>query len=137
MEQKQGTVTAEVASKSNACGASQQSIVQETASHDSPFQLLQHMQVAAGNRATGRWLQAKLRVGAPDDVYERQADRVADQIMCMPQPGPRQEAEQQLPGPALQRECATCVRACARYRHTGIYGASLRPEFQPGEDPYG
>src|SRR6266568_751649 len=108
MEQKQGTVTAEVASKSNACGASQQSIVQETASHDSPFQLLQHMQVAAGNRATGRWLQAKLRVGAPDDIYERQADRVADQIMCMPQPGPRQEAEQQLPGPALQRECATC-----------------------------
>lgn len=31
-------------------------------------------------------LQAKLTVGAPDDVYEREADRVADEVMRMPEP---------------------------------------------------
>ena len=29
-------------------------------------------------------LQAKLRVGAQDDKYEREADRVADQVLRMP-----------------------------------------------------
>jgi hypothetical protein len=31
-------------------------------------------------------LQAKLRVGQPDDAYEREADRFADQVMRMPEP---------------------------------------------------
>ncbi len=31
-------------------------------------------------------LQAKLEIGAPDDKYEQQADRVADQVMRMPAP---------------------------------------------------
>ena len=35
-------------------------------------------------RSTG--IQAKLTVGAPDDAYEREADRVADAVMRMPQP---------------------------------------------------
>jgi len=38
-------------------------------------------------------VQAKLRVGQPDDEYEREADRVAEQVMSMPQPTvQRQEA---------------------------------------------
>lgn len=32
-------------------------------------------------------IQPKLKIGAPDDQYEREADRVADQIMLMPEPG--------------------------------------------------
>ena len=35
-------------------------------------------------RSTG--IQAKLTVGAPDDAYEQEADRVADAVMRMPQP---------------------------------------------------
>lgn len=31
-------------------------------------------------------IQAKLRIGAPDDEYEREADRVAEQVMRMPAP---------------------------------------------------
>ena len=31
-------------------------------------------------------LQAKLTVGAPEDVYELEADRVADEVMRMPEP---------------------------------------------------
>jgi hypothetical protein len=40
-------------------------------------------------------LQAKLRIGHPNDVYEQEADRVAEQIMRMPDP-------------ALQRRCPKC-----------------------------
>jgi hypothetical protein len=40
-----------------------------------------------GNRAFGRVIQAKLKVGAPDDAYEREADRIADLVMRMPDPG--------------------------------------------------
>ena len=34
----------------------------------------------------GPLLQTKLTVGAPDDVYEQEADRVADEVMRMPEP---------------------------------------------------
>ncbi len=33
----------------------------------------------------GPKLQAKLTIGAPDDVYEQEADRVADEVMRMPE----------------------------------------------------
>lgn len=32
-------------------------------------------------------IQPKLKIGAPNDKYEQEADRVADQIMRMPEPG--------------------------------------------------
>lgn len=34
----------------------------------------------------GPGLQAKLTVGAPNDIYEQEADRVADAVMRMPEP---------------------------------------------------
>ena len=30
------------------------------------------------------WLQTKLTIGVPDDAYEREVHRVADQVMAMP-----------------------------------------------------
>lgn len=39
-----------------------------------------------GNQAYGQFIQAKLTVGAPDDPFEREADRVADAVMRMPVP---------------------------------------------------
>jgi len=55
------------------------------------------MQRTLGNRAVGAMLgrqpvQAKLIVNAPGDKYEREADRVAEQVMRMPAP-PRAEQE--------------------------------------------
>ena len=32
-------------------------------------------------------VQTKLTIGRPDDQYEQEADRVADQVMRMPEPG--------------------------------------------------
>jgi hypothetical protein len=61
------------------------------------------LQRTAGNQAVqrlvkSRVLQAKLRVGQPNDIYEQEADRVAEQVMRMPDP-------------VLQRTCAKCNEA--------------------------
>src|SRR5207248_7886018 len=40
-------------------------------------------------------LQPKLTIGAPNDAYEQEADRVAERVMRMPDP-------------KLQRKCASC-----------------------------
>jgi hypothetical protein len=42
------------------------------------------LQQSIGNRAVGRLIQAKLKVGRPGDRLEREADRVADKVMRMP-----------------------------------------------------
>ena len=46
-----------------------------------------HANIAAVRQIIrGPRLQAKLTIGAPDDVYEQEADRVADAVMRMPEP---------------------------------------------------
>lgn len=47
---------------------------------------ISQLQQTLGNRAVGRMLQAKLKVGAPGDKYEQEADRVAEQVVNMPEP---------------------------------------------------
>ncbi|CAG0986622.1 hypothetical protein METP2_02313 [Methanosarcinales archaeon] len=56
---------------------------------DSPFEQMLLLQRTIGNQAVGRLiksgvLQAKLKVGQPGDIYEQEADRVAEQVMRMP-----------------------------------------------------
>lgn len=46
----------------------------------SPVDILT-LQRAVGNRAVTQLLQAKLTIGAPDDCYEHEADRVAEQVV--------------------------------------------------------
>jgi Domain of unknown function (DUF4157) len=41
----------------------------------------------------GLALQTKLRISEPGDVYEQEADRIADQIMQMPNPSPQRQVE--------------------------------------------
>ena len=50
-------------------------------------------------------LQPKLTIGAPNDKYEQEADRVADQVMRMPEPHAHQSAPafRETPGPVIQR----------------------------------
>jgi hypothetical protein len=47
---------------------------------------LLQLQQTIGNRAVGRFIQAKLKINRPGDVYEQEADRVADEVMRMPEP---------------------------------------------------
>jgi hypothetical protein len=49
-----------------------------------PLWLIRQVGQAIGNQATGRWLQAKLTISQPNDIYEQEADRIADQVMRMP-----------------------------------------------------
>jgi hypothetical protein len=62
-----------------------------------------------GNRGTHRLLtdiQAKLTVNAPDDEYEREAERVSDEVMRMPDPSSSDTVQRTQFG--IQRKCATC-----------------------------
>ena len=60
-------------------------------SMDTPVDRILFLQRTAGNQAVSRLmrsgaLQAKLRIGQPGDVYEQEADRVADEVMRMLEP---------------------------------------------------
>lgn len=57
----------------------------------SPADGLLHLHRTIGNRAVQRLyesgaIQARLKIGKPGDIYEREADSVADAVMKMPEP---------------------------------------------------
>ncbi|KAF5427245.1 MAG: hypothetical protein C5S41_01695 [Candidatus Methanomarinus sp.] len=56
------------------------------------------LQRTIGNQAVSRLiesrtLQAKLKIGQPGDIYEQEADRMAEQVMHMPEPQVQRQAE--------------------------------------------
>jgi len=56
------------------------------------------LQQTHGNRYVQRvvaGIQAKLKIGQPGDVYEQEADRVADVVMRMPESGVQQQPEEE------------------------------------------
>jgi hypothetical protein len=55
-------------------------------------------------------IQAKLRIGAPNDRYEQEADRVAEQVMRMPdsEPGATFPSAHPANPPRVQCKCAAC-----------------------------
>ena len=69
-------------------------------SNSSPVNRILYLQRTIGNQAVQRMvrsgaLQAKLRIGQPGDVYEQEADRVADAVKWMPEPQVQQQAEEE------------------------------------------
>lgn len=71
---------------------------------------LRQMQQGYGNQYVGSVIQAKLTVGSPGDVYEQEADRVADRIMRMPEPknSPSVTISQHVQPMRVQRMCKEC-----------------------------
>lgn len=69
-------------------------------SANSPVGRIMHLQRTIGNQAvqrlikksgirgqeSGVGIQAKLKIGRPGDIYEQEADRVADKVTRMPEP---------------------------------------------------
>ena len=53
-------------------------------------------------------VQAKLRLGAPNVNYEREADRVADQVMREQGPAPESTLDSLDSPETVQRKCAAC-----------------------------
>ncbi|MFC1751467.1 DUF4157 domain-containing protein [Pseudomonadota bacterium] len=70
-----------------------------------------HGRNALRNILSASRIQAKLTVGSPNDVYEKEADRVADQVMRMPDAsltGDSRTAVSSGSADVVQRACATC-----------------------------
>jgi hypothetical protein len=74
---------------------------------------LDAQQQSLGNQTVQRMLnsrviQAKLTINEPGDEYEQEADRVAEQVMRMPDPGATNEAAISRQGHRVQRMCTEC-----------------------------
>lgn len=59
-----------------------------------PLHPLLHLQQTIGNQAVSQLVQAKLQVGQPGDKFEQQANRVANRVMHMPEPGVQRQPEE-------------------------------------------
>ncbi len=65
-----------------------------------PVDQVLHLQRTIGNQAVQRLfksgaLQAKLKIGKPNDKYEKEADRVAEQVMSIPETKVSRQAEEE------------------------------------------
>jgi len=71
---------------------------------------MHQLRCALGNQAFGRVIQAKLQISQPGDEYEREADRVAEQVMRMPDAASAEPVTGDALPPIsrLQRKCAQC-----------------------------
>jgi hypothetical protein len=83
----------------------------------SPVDQILFLQRTIGNQAVGKLLksgafQAKLRIGQPGDIYEQEADRVAEQVMRMPEPQVSNETKVSNPAGnnSIQRKCPGCKK---------------------------
>ncbi|PWB50751.1 MAG: hypothetical protein C3F06_11845 [Candidatus Methanoperedenaceae archaeon] len=77
----------------------------------SPADRIQFLQRTIGNHAVykiihSRILQRKFRIGQPGDEFEQEADRVADHVMRMSEPGLSQENPEL--ESTIQRRCPKC-----------------------------
>jgi len=90
-------------------------------SMNTPVDRILFLQRTAGNQAVSRLmksraLQAKLRIGQHGDVYEQEADRVAEQVMRMPEPvvqrqvEPEEEEEETLQSKPLASQITPLVQ---------------------------
>src|SRR3990172_12863480 len=82
--------------------------VESPRSMSSPVDRILYLQRTIGNQAVQRLiksgaLQAKLRIGQPGDIYEQEADRVAEQVMKMPDVPTGKDTR-------IQRKCPKCLK---------------------------
>jgi len=82
-----------------------------------------HLQRSLGNQAVAQLVQMKMRMGQPGDAYEREADRVADQVMRMP-------------AVTVQRKCAECEaeeqEQVRRSTEAGTPSVEMNPQTEAG-----
>jgi len=66
---------------------------------NSPTQDILNLHQSIGNRGVQRlfesgFIQGKLTIGKPNDKYEQEADRVADEVMRLPEPQVQRQSEE-------------------------------------------
>jgi hypothetical protein len=135
MKQKQTRIKNEAAVTSLAA-------IKNCSAQTTSVDFVQRLHTTTGNQGVGRWVQAKLKVSAPGDAYEQEADRVANLAMGMSSPVPAQENGiiGQRPN-LLQRNCSECGPAEPQLKRqesgagsevaSSIVASALNSEGQP------
>jgi len=82
------------------------------------------LQKSVGNQAVQRLMksgviQAKLTIGQPNDKYEQEADKVADEIMRMPEPNIQTKPRAEQVTPLVQRQSKTEEEELLQTKSTG------------------
>ena len=113
---ERATATAKKPEAKQKCSNSSKQNVDFNSSGSTADIILQ-LQRTAGNQAVqklikSRALQAKLKIGQPNDIYEQEADRVAEQVMRMPEPEVSNETKVSNPARnnSIQRKCPGCKK---------------------------
>jgi Domain of unknown function (DUF4157) len=103
-----------------------------------PVHPLLSLQRQLGNRATTELIQAKLTVGAVNDVYEQEADRTADKVMRMPEGSPtlQLQTEDKIQAKSIA-ETTPLVTPVLEQQIQGMRGAGqpLAPEVRRFYEP--
>jgi hypothetical protein len=97
-----------------------------------PHAQLLHLQRTIGNRATRRWLQAKLTVSQPGDPYEREADQVAEQVLRMPDAAAGGVEVSSATSGGVQRLCQECEEQLQRKADAEEETSVVQAEREPG-----
>jgi hypothetical protein len=79
-------------------------------------QISRYLQRRIGNRAVGQIIQAKLKIGQPNDKFEQEANRVAERVMRMEDHGGGEQPSisSVTPGGNIQRVCPECEEELQR-----------------------
>jgi hypothetical protein len=89
-----------------------------------------------GNARLATMLQLKLTVSPPDDVYEQEADRVADEVMRMPEPADDQAASSgTCARPRIQRLCPECEEGLQLPEDETLLRRRLDRDAEPDVSP--
>lgn len=121
------------------------SLTTTTQSMRPPEHPIRRLQRAIGNRAMGRFIQAKLRVSQSGDTYEQEADRVAEEVIRTPEAG--LTISSNAAAASVQRKCADCAGgesacpqclaespAAQRQSPTATDAQLIQPQFDLGEE---
>lgn len=102
-------------------------------SMNSPVDRILFLQRTIGNQAVQRLiksgaLQAKLRIGQPGDIYEQEADRVADHVMRMQDVSEAKDIK-------IQRKCPKCLEGLRGLLGMDRKDEKLQTKEIPGQTP--
>ena len=78
-------------------------VLQRNCACGGPAGLSGECQQCRSRKLLGKTLQRKLAINEPGDEYEREADRVAEQVMRMPEPVKRKGVTEPTVAPLVQR----------------------------------
>lgn len=93
-----------------------------------PLHPILRLQQTIGNRAVQHLIQAKLKVSQPGDVYEQEADRIADRVMRIPEPSVQRQMEPE------EEEEEMIQRKAIASQITPLFQRQALPEIEREED---